>query len=49
MELSVHDKYKNVKALKLCINCLRTGHFVDSCKFGKVSKVQGKAQHITAQ
>ncbi|KYM95005.1 hypothetical protein ALC62_14362 [Cyphomyrmex costatus] len=34
LALTVDDRLKEVKRLKLCINCLKNDHFVRSCKMG---------------
>ncbi|XP_018405645.1 PREDICTED: uncharacterized protein LOC108781997 [Cyphomyrmex costatus] len=34
LALTVDDRIKEVKRLKLCINCLKNDHFVRSCKMG---------------
>ncbi|KAJ8979780.1 hypothetical protein NQ317_007688 [Molorchus minor] len=32
LQLDVNDRIENVKKLRLCINCLRTGHMVKQCR-----------------
>lgn len=34
LALQVNDRIKEVKRLKLCLNCLRKDHFVKSCRMG---------------
>lgn len=34
LNLSLQSRIKEVKALKICINCLREGHALDACAFG---------------
>lgn len=50
LELSVEDRLSKVKALKLCINCLKPGHFSKTCKYGTCKKCNSKHNtllHIT--
>lgn len=42
LALSVPDRIKEVKRLKLCINCLRNDHFVKTCGKGSCRQCNGK-------
>ncbi|XP_072384596.1 uncharacterized protein [Diabrotica undecimpunctata] len=38
LRLSVKQRAEQVKGLKLCLNCLHTGHISKGCKYGKCHK-----------
>lgn len=40
--LTADDRLKEVRRLKLCINCLRNDHFVKICKMGTCRECSGK-------
>ena len=42
LELSPQQKAEKVKEFKLCLNCLRPGHFVKDCKGSRCKKCQSK-------
>lgn len=42
LELSGDKRIKRVKELKLCLNCLRSGHFLSNCRSAGCKKFQGK-------
>ena len=42
LALSVADRIKEVKRLKLCINCLRNNHYVKACKRGSSRECNGR-------
>ncbi|XP_071053586.1 uncharacterized protein [Onthophagus taurus] len=44
-KLSVQGRIDQVKRLKLCINCLRTGHYLQQCRSSSCKKC--KARHHT--
>ncbi|XP_018395452.1 PREDICTED: uncharacterized protein LOC108773959 [Cyphomyrmex costatus] len=40
--MSVDDRIKEVRRLKLCFNCLRNDHYVKSCKMGSCHECSGR-------
>lgn len=42
INLTVKEKCENVKKLKLCNNCLKTGHYSSKCNFGPCRKCSAK-------
>jgi len=41
LALTVDERIKEVRRLKLCLNCLRNDHFVKTCKMGTCRKCSG--------
>lgn len=42
LALSIEDRVKEIRRLKLCINCLRNDHFVKTCKMGSCRECSGR-------
>lgn len=42
LRLQINDRYSEVKKLKLCTNCLRSGHFRTECRSSGCKRCQGK-------
>ena len=49
LALSVADRIKEVRRLKLCINCLRNDHYVKACKKGFCRECNGKHNTLCYQ
>lgn len=47
LNMSVDDRWKYVKETKLCFNCLREKHRVNSCKFTTTCRVCQRKHHTT--
>lgn len=45
LELSVHDRFQQVKDLKLCFNCLRPNHGANECRVSHRCEVCNKRHH----
>ncbi|XP_036142150.1 uncharacterized protein LOC118645380 [Monomorium pharaonis] len=49
LDLSVSDRIKEVKRLKLCINCLRNDHYVRTCRMGTCRECSQKHNTLCHQ
>lgn len=47
LKLSATDRCKKAKELKLCLNCLRKGHFLQNCQSKSLCKICKKHHHTT--
>lgn len=45
LQLSVNERVEKAKALRLCLSCLRSGHFSKFCRFGGCTKSGCKGKH----
>jgi hypothetical protein len=43
LNLNINNRIKKIKELKLCLNCLKGGHYTATCKSGYCK--QGKGKH----
>ena len=48
LALSIADRIKEVKRLKLCINCLRNDHYVKACKRSSCRECNGRHNTLSS-